>query len=196
MLYIQKRNPKILSINIIVFGFLGMIYFSFFAMGKLEESLFHPLVYGWFGIWFSIVGAFSIRQFYRYRYVTLYKNGLYSIIYSILYFFGFFIFPLLLDREIAELMQSIWLALLLIAYFITFGALNWYFGFFIALANISLIVLSFINHSGAYTEPILWVSIFSFMGITNIYVQWGLVILTTVLGLLEKGFSMFDILEQ
>lgn len=191
----QRRNPKVLTINIIIFGLVGLVYFSFFALGKLEDSLFHPLKYGWFGIWFSIVGGLSVIQLYRYKGVTLYKNAIYAIFYSIIYFLGFIIIPQFFTHGESELVQLVWLGILLVSYFITFGALNWYFGFYIALFNIVITVISFLGNMGTEVSPIVWVSIFSFMGITNIYMQWALVIMTTFLGLLEKSFSMFDIFE-
>jgi hypothetical protein len=195
MLFVHTRNPKVLTINIVVFGIVGIVYFMFFALGKLNESLFHPLKYGWFGIWFSIVGGLSIFEYYKYRHVSLYKNSIYSVFYSVIYFFGFFIIPAMVDIEAVASMQMVWLGVLLIAYFVTFGALNWYFGIYIAMFNILIAVLTLWNNTGAAVEPVIWVSVFSFMGITNIYIQWTLVGLTTILGLLEKGFSMFDILE-
>lgn len=195
MVLLVTRDPKILTINIIVFGLIGIIYFFFYSMGRLEESLFHPLVYGWFGIWFSIVGGLSVLQFYRYRQVTLYKNSLYSVFYSMIYFMGFFTLPLMVNQTDTESIQLIWLGVLLVSYFITFGALNWYFGTYIALFNILILILSLLDSSSVLTEPLIWVHLFSFMGIPNIYVQWGLVILTTSLALLEKGFSMFKLFE-
>ena len=190
-----SRNIKALSINMIVFGAIGIIYYAMFAMQKLEEALFHPLAYGWIGIWFSIVGGLSAIQYFKCREITLYKNSIYAIFYSVVYFLGFFFVLLFVSEEHIEIVQMLWLGLLLVSYFVTFGMLNWYFGFYIALFNICIAVLALVNGIGGEISPVVWVSLFSFSGISNIYVQWGIVILSTILGLLEKGFSMFDILE-
>lgn len=195
MLPMQNRNPKILTINIIVFGLVGIVYFSLFVMGKLEESLFHPLIYGWFGIWFSIVGGLCILEYYKYRSVSLYKNSIYSVFYTVIYFMGLFLIPTIVGSAAVKTIELLWLGVLLVSYFITFGALNWFFGFYIAMFNILIIILAILNHTSSTIEPSVWASLFHFMGITNIYVHWAIVLLTTILGLVEKGFSMFDILE-
>lgn len=191
----NKRNKQALKINVIVFAIIGMVYYIFFLMNKLEESLFHPLSYGWIGIWISIVGGLSILEYYKYGILSLYKNAFYSLVYSIIYFFGFFIIPSIFEPSISEQIITVWLGLLLVSYFITFGAINWYFGFYIALFNIIIMLLTITGNIGDEVNPIVWVNILSLAGITNIYVQWAIVILSAILGLLEKGFDMFKIVE-
>lgn len=195
MIQLSTRNEKSLTINIVIFGIIGIVYYFMFVMDKLNESLFHPLAYGWFGIWFSIVGGLSILEFYKYRRVSLYNNAIYSIGYSILYFLGFFFIPTIVDADIVGDVHTIWLGILLVSYFITFGALNWYFGFYIALFNIIVAIITLTGGTGENISPIVWVDLFSLSGITNVYVQWGIVVLSAILGLLEKGFAMFDIFE-
>ncbi len=191
----KNRNKQTLKINIIVSAIMGTVYYLLFVMHQLKESLFHPLTYGWIGIWFSIVGGLSILEYYKYSSVSLYRNGIHSIFYSILYFLGFFIIPALFEPMIAGQIVIVWLGLLLVSYFVTFGAINWYFGFYIALFNIAIMVLTLTGNSGDDINPIVWVNILSLAGISNIYMQWGIVVLSTILALLEKGFTMFDILE-
>ena len=195
MLLRNQRNPKLLTINIIVFGIIGTLYYILFLSNKLDEPLFHPLYYGWAGIWISITGAISVYQYYKHKNISLYKNSIYSIFYSLIYFFGFFIISNSFNPEISSNIISIWIGLLLIAYFITFGVLNWYFGIYIAIFNITTIILALTAQATGEVTPVVWISLFNILGITNIYIQWSIVILSTFLGLIEKGFSMFDLFE-
>jgi len=190
-----NRNKTALKINVIVFAFIGIVYYLFFVMHELEDSLFHPLVYGWVGIWFSITGGMSILQYYRYGGVSLYRNSIHSVFYSLIYFFGFIIFPAIFEPIVANQIITVWLGLLLVSYFVTFSAINWFFGFYIALFNIAIMLMTITGNTGDTVNPIVWVNILSLAGINNIYMQWAIVVTSALLGLLEKGFSLFDIAE-
>ena len=192
----HTRNKKALSINITVFGIMGLIYYIFFVMHKLETSLDHPLgTYGLVGVWIAIVGTLTVREYYTRGYVSLYKNSIVSIIYTLIYFFGFFIIPSLFGVEQGEQLITVWLGLSLVFYFITIGALHWYFGFYIALFNIAILLLTIIGNTGGEINPAVWVSIFSLAGINNIYLQWAIVLTSATLGFLEKGFDLFGVYE-
>lgn len=188
------RNKKALSINIIVFGIAGFIYYLVFLVDKLGESLDHPMIYGWIGIWISIVGVLSVYDYYKKGNIFLYKNSLVAIFYSLIYFLGFFIIPAVFGIE-QEQFGDIWLGLLLVFYFITIGALHWYFGFYIALFNIAIFVLAITGNTGDEINPIVWVNILSLAGINNTYLQWSIVLASATLGLLEKGFNLFEIYD-
>ena len=190
----QTRNKKALSINIVVFGVAGFIYYLIFLMEKLGESLDHPIIYGWVGIWIPIVGVLSIYDYYNRGYLFLYKNSLVAIFYSLLYFLGFFIAPAILGIE-QEQFVAIWLGLILVFYFVTIGALHWYSGFYIALFNIAIFILAITGNTGDEINPIVWVNILSLAGINNTYLQWGIVLASAILGLLEKGHNIFEIYD-
>jgi len=189
----KTRNTKALTINIIVFAIAGTLYYIFFLEHKLDTALEHPLMYGSIGIWIPIVGILTVYEYYKTDDVSLYKNSLYAILYSFIYFFGFFILPAIFGQEQGEQIITIWIGLLLVSYFITISALHWYFGFYIAIFNITILALTLSGNMGGEVNPIGWVSIFSLAGINNIFVQWAIVISSATLGLLEKGFDLFGI---
>ena len=192
----QTRNKKALYINITVFAIMGLIYYIFFVMHRLNDSLDHPIgTYGLVGIWVAIVGTLSVYEYYKTGYTSLYKNGLFGIIYTFIYFFGFFIFPSIFGVEQGEQIITIWLGLSLVLYFITIGALHWYFGFYIALFNIAIFILTIMGNTGDEVNPVVWVNILSLAGINNTYLQWGMVLASTSLGLLEKGLNIFEIYD-
>ena len=112
--------------------------------------------------------------------------------YTFIYFLGFFILPPLFGVE-GEPIITIWLGLSLVLYFITIGALHWYFGFYIAIFNIAIFALTLSGNTGGDVNPAVWVSIFSLAGINNVYLQWILVFVSSTLGLMEKGFDLFGI---
>lgn len=175
-----------------VFGIMGILYYLFFSMNELEKPLDHPIIYGWIGIWFPIVGVLIIYEYYTKDSIHLYKNSLLAILYSILYFFGFFLLPAIFGAEQGNEIIFIWVGLLLVFYFITIGALHWYFGFYIAIFNIIVLLLAIMGNTSGEINPIVWVSILNLLGINNIYMQWAIVITSASLGLLEKGFNIFD----
>ena len=63
---------------------------------------------------------------------------------------------------------------------------------YIAIINIGIAMLSMSNGFSS-VNPAIWVNILSLAGIENIYIQWGIVFISGVLGLTDKGLNLFYI---
>lgn len=187
------RKKRSFIINVVGFGLTGLVYFLIFFTNLIHtnQGIFHPLLNGWFGIWVSIFGTLCVIEYLKNDTISIVKLSLVSIALSLVYFFGFFIIGNFVEITIQSYLEKIWIGALFVAYFIFLGGLNGYFGVYIALFNIGIALLSILTE-GNTSSPTLWVDVLSLAGVSNPYVQWGIVFLSGLLGLSDKGLELLD----
>lgn len=192
MLAEKKRTAFI--INVFGFGLTGLVYFIiyFTNITSVNETIYHPLLSGWAGIWISIFGSLSV--FYYLKYGTLYiaRLVIYSIVLSLIYFFAFFFIGNFFTPLVQGYLSTIWIGILFVLYFVFLGGVNGYFGMYIAATNIIITVLS-LQNGFSNINPAIWVDVLNLAGIDNAYLQWGIVFISGILGLTDKGLELFDL---
>jgi len=139
----------------------------------------------------SILGGVAALVYYREMTIMPFRIFYISVLLLILWWNGLTYFDdrLQMGRERTVVMMT-WLGLVVLMYFIALGAINAWFGFWITIFNVFVLFVSLIDSHSA--NPVLWVSVLELASIENVYFQWGIVLVSAILGLAQVSDRLLE----
>lgn len=186
---------KAFRINVIVFSSIGMILYLLNILTTIKGININPLYReGAYGIPVSIVGGTITYFYYKHMQVPIYKTLLFSAILFVLWIIGVMYIGSTMTGIENRFTSYVWIGILTLMYFMMLGGINGYFGWYISLFNVGIIINALFQPG--IPEPIVWLSILGLIGIENIYVQWAIVIVSALLGLSKQGIDFFEIIKN
>jgi len=160
-----------------------------------EPLQFNPLyIEGANGIPISIIGGVFSYYYFRYMKFPFLRIAITSSIFFMFWIAGVIYIGTNIHGFNNAVSSIIWTGILTVMYFMFIGAINGIFGYWISLINIYIAVHSIlITHN---TTPLVWVNVLGLIGIDNLYFQWFVVIVSSILGISEKGVEWITIPEK
>jgi hypothetical protein len=181
----KNRNFKI---NVIGFSLMGVLYYLYSFIQDPSTLKANPLyVEGAYGIPISVIGASITYYYFRYSEFPLFRIGILAFALFIIWIAGVMYIGSNLKGSENITAAVAWIGLLTIMYFMFIGAINGLFGFWISLFNLFVLVNALVI--GNSTDPIAWVNVLGLVGIENPILQWGIIFISAILGISDKGYE-------
>ncbi len=183
----ENRNYRI---NVVGFSVVGLLYYLYSFFQDPSTLKANPLyTEGAYGLIISIVGASFSYYYFRYGKIPIIKILILSVILFVVWIGGVMYIGSNLTGNENVSASVAWIGILTIMYFMFIGAINGLLGFWISLFNI--VVLGQTLFSGESSEPFMWVNVLGLAGIDDPVFLWGVVLISGLLGVSDKGYEFF-----
>ena len=177
-------------INVIGFTVIGVLFYVFSYWQDPNTIHANPLYsHGPHGLFISIIGGAIAAVLFRYGEFRLYRVIGLSMLLFAAWITGVMVIGSNLTGVSNKLASVIWIGTTVVMFFMVLGMINGFLGFWISLFN--LVVIGLHLAGGGTTEPLVWASVLGLAGITHPFLLWGIVVVSAVLGVSDKGFDFF-----
>jgi hypothetical protein len=177
--------------NIVIFSIVGVLYFFYSFVADPATIEANPLYFlGADGIAISLIGgAVAYYAYFHDRFPVL-NIFLLSFALFIVWLVGVMYVGSNLEGA-SNLMGALALiGFLTFLYYAFLGALNGIFGRYITVFNLIIIAHAiFVSHEAV--SPVAWTNLLSIIGTHDPMMQWGIVAISTVLGISNEGYDFF-----
>lgn len=184
MNYLQRvinTENRHFRINVIGFLCVGALLLGFMLATHQANAVSLTLQTGGvIALFASSYGA--VICFYAFKYNRLVFVR--AVILGTLLFITMLFIGIATIGEAYPLVAELLGCLFFLMYFATLGTINAYFGIYISLFNVVVFVMSLAT--GNFNEPFIWVNVLDLMEIKHPAMQWGLIIISALLGAKEQ----------
>lgn len=179
--------------NILAFATIGGILYLYSAIDyyKLEKNLEYTPIhyYGVDGFFFSIVLGVFAYHYYKYNDYPIFRIIGYSMVFSILIILSIGYIEKIEGSKNAFFVLN---AFLSIMFFMGIGAINGIFSKWILIVNLAILIITIF--SDRVVTPIMWTTLLYLIEIKDPYIQWGILIFSSIMTVYPKdGVSFFNI---